>query len=254
MSLGHPMTCTRVDEVLCESPAAAALAHAKGCADCGPARAAWDAMNGPAASSASLDKAREAARAEFRAQPKARAWWVDAWVVLAVNVAVAALGSLLLSVPPVHADSPLSRWGIGAALMALMALGAWAAIRPRAKVLRVSMLALASLAAVWVGFGGSGLSGDRPFASGLACAATECVVTVVPLLVALWITSRFAFDFGRAIVGGLSVGATGMLVLHIHCANGASSHLFTFHVLPWLALAIAAVVIRRMLPSRSYAA
>jgi hypothetical protein len=247
------MNCQRVDELLNEAPTAEALTHAKSCADCGPARAAWDAMNSTAGSSPSLLKLKEAARAELKAQPKARMWWVDALLLLALNFGVALLSSSLLSTPATHPESSTSRWGIAAALMTLMGAGAWAAIRPGARQLRGVLIGIAAVGAVWVGVGGSGLSNGRPFATGLACAITELVVSLVPLLVALWITSRFAFDVTRAIVGGLSVGATGMFVLHHHCSNGAADHLFAFHVVPWALVAIAAVAVRRMLPSRSFA-
>lgn len=247
------MKCPRIDELLKEAPTADALAHAKTCQECGPARAAWDAMNGAAASTASLQKARDAARAELKVQPKSRKWWVDATFLLGVNLAVAILASSLLSVRAFQPESQLSRWGISAALFTMMIVGAWAAVRPGAHLLRIVLLVIAAAGAIWVGIGGSGLSGDRPFSSGIACALTEAAVCFAPLLVVLWITSRFAFEPTRAIVGGLSVGATGMFVLHFHCANGSAEHLFTFHVLPWLVVGLGTLAIRRMLPSRSFA-
>ena len=245
--------CQRVDEVLCEAPTAQALAHAKTCEVCGPARAAWDAMKGEPASSASLEKFGEASRAELRAHPRARRWWVDALLLLAVNVGVAGLAASMMSAPAGRPESAVSRWGIAAALVTLMSAGAWATVRSGAKLLRFAVLGIAGAGALWVGLGGSGLSGDRPFGAGVACAITESVISALPLMIAMWITSRFAWDLTRAIVGGVSVGATGIFVLHLHCVNGAPEHLFTFHVLPWMAVALAAVVIRRMLPSRSYA-
>lgn len=248
------MTCVRLDGVLCDAPTADALAHAKGCADCGPARAAWDAMDGEPASSASLDKVREAARAELRARPRARSWWVDAGILLAVNLGLVALASSVMSVSLVRpGESPMSRLGATGALLMLMVVGAWAAVRPGARPLRLGVLGLAALGAIWIGVGGSGLSGDRPFGSGIACGVTELAMSVIPLAVALWITSRFAYDLTRAIVGGVSVGAAGLLLLHLHCINGAADHLFTFHVLPWLGVALVGVAVRRSLPSRSFA-
>ena len=247
------MTCARLEEVLCEAPTADALAHAKRCAECGPARAAWDAMHGSPAASASLDKMREVARAELRANPKARMWWVDATMLLAINLGVVGIATFALSTSPAHVQPATSCWGIAAALLSLIGVGAWAAVRPGAQPLRLALLAIAALGAIWVGLGGSGLSPNRPFGAGIACAVTEGVVSAIPLLVALWITSRFAFDSTRAIVGGLSVGATGMFVLHLHCIDGGRGHLFTFHVLPWALVALAALAIRRMMPSRSYA-
>jgi hypothetical protein len=244
--------CQRVDEVLCEAPTEQALAHAKGCSVCGPARAAWNAMDSEAASSGSLEKIREASHAELRAHPKPRPWWIDALILVAMNVGAAALAGAVMSAAT-RPESAVARWGIAAALIALMGAGAWATVRPGAQLLRFAVLGIAGAGALWIGLGGSGLSGDRPFGSGVGCAITEGVICVAPLLIAMWITSRFAWDLTRAIVGGVSAGATGIFVLHLHCPNGASEHLFAFHVLPWMLVAVAAVVIRRQLPTRSYA-
>lgn len=243
------MTCPRLDEVLTEAPAAGALAHAQGCAECGPARAAWDALNGSAGPSGSLEKIRAAARAELKAQPRARRWWADAATLLAINLGVAVVAASMMTAPPGPAQSPLSRWGIGAALLLLIIAGAWAAVRPAARPLRLSVLAIAVLGAIGVGVGGSGV-GD---AAGFPCALTEALVSLVPLAVAGWITSRFAWDLTRALVAGASVGASGLFVLHLHCANGTSAHLFAFHVLPWALVVLGAAAVRRGLPSRSYA-
>lgn len=245
--------CQRVDEVLCDAPTEQALTHAKTCEVCGPARAAWNAMTGEAAPSASLEKIREASRAELRSHPRARKWWVDSLILLAINLGVASLAAAVMSAPPVVTHSQLSRWGIAVALVALMIAGAWATVRPGAKLLRSTVLGLAGAGAVWVGLGGLGMSGARPFSAGVGCAITESVICVVPLLIVLWMTSRFAWDLGRSIVGGVSAGATGIFVLHFHCPNGAADHLFTFHVVPWVIVAVAGVLIRSRLRSRSYA-
>lgn len=247
------MSCARLDELLSQTPSADALAHAKGCAECGPARAAWVAMQGEVPSGAALQAVQAAARAELRAQPRARSWTTDALIVVGLNAAIVVLASVALRTPLLHPDWTLARWGIAAALAAIVAAGGWAAVRPGARGLRLAALGLAGLGALAVGLGGSGLSGGRPFGSGVACALTEVVVSGAPFLVALWVTSRFAFDFTRAIVAGISVGATGMLVLHLHCLNGAVDHLFVFHVLPWFVIGLGAAALRRIAPTRSFA-
>ncbi len=235
-------------------PSAEALAHANGCLTCGPARAAWDAMKGAPASSAGLATMHEFARAELRSKPKPRMWWVDAGVLLGINLAVAAIAASVFGIAPVGTHPPVSAWGIAAALVGLMGFGSWAAVRPGARSLRTVTLGIAGLAAAWIFVGGSGIGDGRLFSAGIGCALISLGVCLVPLLVGLWVTSRFAFDVTRAISAGASVGATGMFVLHLHCANGTASHLLTFHVLSWVAVTLTALVIRRALPSRSYAA
>lgn len=241
------MTCARLDELLSPGPSAAALAHAKGCAECGPARAAWDAMSGSAETSALVTRLRDAARAELEAHPKARRWWVDALGLLALNAAVAGGALSMMTVREVGPGG----WAIVALLGVLMGAGSWAAVRPGAGLLRLAMIAIALAAAVWAAVDGSGVGG--PFASGVGCAVTEAALSLVPMAAALFAMSRFAFDGTRALVGGLSVGATGVLVLHLHCVDGTAEHLLAFHAVPWALVAVAALMIRRKLPSRSFA-
>lgn len=244
------MTCARLDEVLNNSPSADALAHAQTCPECGPARAAWNAMGGRAESERPVAALRAAALAELRAHPTVWRWWWDVLVLLAIDFAIATGALALLNTTQATGANP----AVAAVLVALMVVGAWAAIHPGAHVVRLSVVALAALAAMWVGLGGSGVAPDRPFDGGAGCAAMEAGLSVVPLLVVLWATSRFAWDLTRALVGGLSVGATGMFVLHLHCGDGSAAHLFAFHVLPWLAIGASAAVLRRAVPTRAFAA
>ncbi len=247
------MTCNRLDEVLREDATPDAIAHTKTCPTCGPARAAWNKMNGPAESAGPLDAIREAARAEFKKQPKQQPWWVDAATLMAMNLILFGLAISLLSSPLLHSESPVMRWGNGAGLFVLMVTGAWFAIRPGGRQVWLALLGLAALGAVGVSLGGSGDSGHKPFASGLACAATEVAVSILPVIAAVWMTRKFAFDLTRTIASGLSVGATGMLVLHLHCANGGAAHLFVFHVMAWAVVAAGVVLARRLALTRSYA-
>ncbi len=248
------MTCPRLDEVLSADASADALAHARLCPECGPARAAWDGMGAVAlVPSGALERARGEALSELKAHPTARRWWVDALVLFAVNLAVATVALSMLAWTEVQHDSPLNRWGVAAGLLVLIAVGAWSAIQPGVPLARLSTLAFAAMLMVWAGLGGSGVGPAGPLLGGKGCAGMEVLFALVPMAVALWATSRFAFDASRALVGGASVGATGALVLHLHCPNGTTAHLVAFHVLPWLALALIAVGVRRMLPSRSWA-
>ena len=248
------MTCARLEEVLSADASADALAHAKTCPECGPARAAWVGMGTLAPPTPeALAAARKLALDELTEHPRARAWWVDALVLFAVNLGVATVALSLVSWNQVQHDSPLMRWGVAAGLLALIAVGSWSAIQPGVPVARLSTLAFAALLMMWAGLSGSGVGPSGPLLDGKGCAGMEALFAVLPLGVALWVTSRFAFDTGRALVGGASVGATGALVLHLHCANGTTAHLMLFHVVPWLLLAVATLAVRRLLPSRSWA-
>ena len=248
------MTCPRLEEVLTATPSAEALGHAKTCADCGPARAAWEGMGSAQwVALGTLDRARALALAELQEHPTARPWWADALALFAVNMAIATVASSLYEWRQVQHDSPIMRWGVALGLLVLIAVGAWAAIQPGVPLLRVGTLAFAAMVTMWAGLGGSGVGPSGPLLSGSGCAVVEVALATLPLAVALWATSRFAFDVTRALTGGASVGATGMLVLHLHCPNGTTAHLLAFHVAPWLLMVLATLALRRMMPSRSYA-
>jgi hypothetical protein len=248
------LTCARLEEVLTSAPSAEALAHAKTCEECGPARAAWEAMGRTAPGEESaLRRTRMVALQELERQPAARAWWVDALVLLTVNLAIATAASSMFEWHGTQHDSLVTRWGVAGGLLVLMAVGAWAAIQPGMPLVRIGVLAFAAMLAMWAGLGGSGVGPDVPLWSGRNCALIEVGLSVIPLSVVLWATTRFAFDFTRALTGGASIAATGMLVLHLHCPNGLTSHLLLFHVAPWLGLVLLTLLARRLMPSRSYA-
>lgn len=249
------MSCARLDEVLSPTPSAEALTHAKTCEECGPARAAWNALgrSTPAPATAALEEARLAALQELKEHPKARAWWTDALALVAVNLGVTAGVSSLLTWSLTQHSSPVMRWSVAGALVAIIVLGAWGAVRPGAQGLRIATVALVVMVAMWASLGSSGFAPEAPFISGLGCTRLELMMAIIPLPVALWATSRFARDSLRSLAAGASVGATGMLVLHLYCPNGTFEHLLLFHLLPWALVALLAVGIRRRVPTHSYA-
>jgi hypothetical protein len=244
------MSCSQLEEVLSPTASPGALAHAKRCEECGPARAAWDAMGrsspqpGP-----SLEPARAAALKELTSVPVARRWWLDALGLSGVNVAVALTAGGLMRWNQSQHASALGAWGIGAGLLAVSVLGAWSALRPGSRRGRLATVGLAIGVALAAGLGGSGTGPE----AGARCAAFEVGLALAPLAIALWATSAFAFDATRAAVAGASAAATGLLVLHLHCPNGTAAHLGGFHVLPAVAVAAVLVLARRMVPSRSHA-
>jgi hypothetical protein len=103
-------------------------------------------------------------------------------------------------------------------------------------------------------FGGSGQASVRGFRSALlGCMVTEVVLSVPPLIVALVLLVRSAFQPVRALAAGLSAAGVSLFVLHLHCSDGSASHVALGHVLPWLVLAGVALLVRSRLPTRSYA-
>lgn len=228
--------CARLVEVLRPDASAEALEHARTCPTCSSLAPTQQVLKPGLAA---------AARAELKASPTVRRWWWDGVVLLALDLALTAIALALLDVT----QASRANQGVAAALLALMGLGTWAAIAPRGHALRYGVVALAGFAAVWMVAGGSGGAGF----GGAGCALLEGAMSLLPLAAIAVITTRFAFDFWRALAGGLSVGVAGLFVLHLHCSNGSAAHLLAFHAVPWLVTALAAVALRRALPTRSFA-
>lgn len=228
--------CARLPEVLAEHPSADALAHAEACPTCRAERPVRPSLA-------------DAARAELKRSPRVRPWWWDVAALLGVDLV---LGALALALVGLTQGASANR-AVAVGLVAVVVLGAWAAVSPRAFGLRYAVAGLSVAVALGVGLGGSGVPNAGPFLQGAGCALVEGMLTVVPLALLLFVTSRFVFSPWRAIAGGLSVGATGLLVLHLHCGDGSASHLFAFHLAPWLFMASAAVLLRLSSPPRSFA-
>lgn len=204
------------------------------------------------APSPDVSKLADAARAELAANPAVRPWWRDAALLLGVNVLTAA-GALAALKPVESPGEPMVRFGVAAILFVVLTLGALVAIRPGARSLRGVFLAGVVVAVVAAVFGGDGVESTRPFARGIGCAVTECLLSIPTLGVALLVLSRFAASPMRTIAAGAASAAAGVLVLHLHCPIGTVDHLAVFHVLPWLALVGLVLLVRRAVPTKSHA-
>ncbi|RKH57823.1 DUF1109 family protein [Corallococcus llansteffanensis] len=114
---------------------------------------------------------------------------------------------------------------------------------------------LALVAAVAVGFGGSGAPNLRPFFAipGAACLSAEVLMSLLPLGVVMWLLTALPPRPLRTLLATLSAAAAGLLGLHLSCPVGTVQHLLGFHVLPWLALGGLAVLVRPRLRTRAYA-
>lgn len=251
------MSCARLEEVLSETPSAEARAHAVTCPDCGPALQAFDVLGQVAepapAPAAALEALKALSAQELRERPRARPWWVEALVLSGANAMVAVGASMAMSWHQSQHASLMWRWGAAGALGLLAVVGGWIAVVPQAKRVRSGALLFTAACALVAVLCGSGDAGGQAFAAGIGCATTECAISVVPMLVAGWVMTRFSSSGLRVWLAGASVGAAGMLALHLHCPNGSAAHLATFHVAPWLMLCFAGVAARRFLPTFAHA-
>jgi hypothetical protein len=194
----------------------------------------------------------EAARAELAAHPSPRPWWRDALLLLGVN-ALVAIGGVLAYGPAHSPGEPVVRYGVAALLFAVVTLGAVVAIRPGARGLRIAFLSMGVVATLAAVFGGDGVESTRPFARGIGCAVTECLLSIPTLGVALWVLSRFSVSASRTLAASAASAAAGVLVLHLHCPIGTVEHLAVFHVAPWLMLVGLVQGLRRLVPTHSHA-
>ena len=237
-------------------------AHATSCAHCRAAVAAYRALapsSGtpapPAGRRPSISASLERELAMTAGRPAPSLWrgpvllgLLQAVVAMAVVVALGR-GELVR-----NQAAPAALWAVGLALGACALGGTLAAVAPGYRRLRTALFALAAGTAVVLVGTGSGLPGRRAFAmDGAVCTSVEVACAVLPLVAALWLQRRFAFDPMRAALASTAAAATGVFALHLHCPIGTASHLYTFHVIPWLLLGAAGLWIRSRLQSRSYA-
>ncbi len=199
-----------------------------------------------------LEAIRQAAQAEFAKAPRVRPWWVDALVLVALNVGVGVALVLLFTVRDEQHRNEVLRWLGAAALVAVGAGGAVAAVRPGARGLRVAMLVVAASSVAVLFAAASGVARQALW-GGAACGLFETVASVLPVVVSTVVLSRFAPDPMRTVLGGLAAGTGGLLGLHFTCPIGSLGHLIPFHFLPWLLVCAAAVGLRRVVRTATFA-
>jgi hypothetical protein len=196
-----------------------------------------------------MEAIRLAAQAEFARAPAVRPWWVDASLLMGVNLVTGVGLALAMTVNTQQHDSLVLRWLGALGLLALAGFGAVAAVRPGWRLVRIGLVGAASalVLVVLAAASGAGAFG------GMGCGAIEAIASLVPVLVSLVVLSKFAPDPLRTVVAGLSAGAGGLFALHLHCPNGALSHLVVFHLAPWLLISVLAVGLRRLVKSSTFA-
>lgn len=183
-----------------------------------------------------------------------RPWWL--WpLLLALGNAALAVGAVAVLEPWNWEVSESPRWLLAAAaacLAALGTLGIWlASAPPSPRFQGALLLALAAPLAVLVASDGR-VANDR-FLDGATCLWTTLALSALPLVAAAFLLTRNAPSALRAGTMGLAAAAVALLVLQFHCADGDRAHLFVFHLLPWGALGALLAVVRRRLPTWSYA-
>ena len=201
---------------------------------------------------AQLDTLAALAKAELAANPKARAWWVDALLVLALNLVMGAVGAAVMGWNDEQHHS-VTKYGVGAAWLVLMAVASVVGLRPGPSRWRwvtlggFAFLSVATLAAL------SGFDPGGPFSDGMWCALAECKLALVPVVVVVALSTRFAARAEHLVVGALAGASGGAMALHFHCPNGTVEHVAVFHFLPAIVLAVLALAVRSRLKSSSWA-
>lgn len=250
--------CSRVMDSLGGPLPADLASHVATCETCRSLVGGFDALGGvssaPVTPAPRLDVARQRALAELAAHPRPRPWWHELGVLLAVYAAALGGGMFLLGRMVGNRASPEVVTAVGVLTLVLVGGGAFMALAPTG---RRPPWALVALAAVALGtaqvLGGTGVR-HGPFLKGLmSCMVTEVVLSVPPLVTALVLLCRTAFQPVRAMAAGLSAAGVALLVLHLSCSDGTAPHLLLSHLLPWMLLAGVAVLVRSCLPTRSYA-
>jgi hypothetical protein len=228
----------------------ASRAHARVCADCGPLLPAESPDDG--APAASLEQVRARALEALRTTPL-RPWTRDAARIALVQGAVALgvavmLGGKNWSSPMAH---HLALAVVGAVLLAVVTLGSVLALAPGRRWTRWMLVLIPVVPALLV-LSGNGMHTTPTMRTALPCLVTVVLTAVVPLAVGLALLRGMALDAPRTLALALSAGATGLFALHWHCTDGSASHLMVYHALPWVALALLAVPLRRALPTESH--
>jgi len=250
--------CGRVLERLGEPMTPELSEHLRECERCRAVVSAFEAIPQQSTRQAPVHQSSVVASAlsDVASHPRARVWWGDGLLAGGVNAVIFVAGLLALTRRQLVgnlAPAPIV-WTIAAVLSLFVVAGPIISLAPRRRPLRSGVLAFLPLLALAVGLGGSGVEPHAGLIkAGLPCLIAETAVSLLPAVFALWAITGTAFQARRAAIAGMSAGAVGLLVLHLHCRIGSAAHLVLFHVLPWLALVAVVVAIRSRLPSRSFA-
>jgi hypothetical protein len=254
--------CDRVMDGLGQPLPPELAAHVAACADCRALLEGFGALEGapapakaPTMAAPALESVRAQALRELQAHPKATPWWREVLVLVGVYTLATVLGALgftrvgllLNSAPPGVVA------GLAVLVLGVMVGGAVLALAPTRQAAWGLVGTSAAVVALSVVLGGSGLAVKGFLAGAIGCMRTHMLLSALPLLSALVMLRRSAYHPARAVAAGLSAGAVGLLLLHLHCPDGSAPHLAASHVGPWLLLGLLALLVRARLPTRIHA-
>jgi hypothetical protein len=205
------------------------------------------------ASGADLERLAIAARADLARTPKAQRWWVEALVLLAINLTLGLMARVMMTDAETQHASAMSKYATVVAWFVAMSLGSVWWLKPGGGLLGRVALGAFAVALVAGGLDASGVDPGGPFWGGVGCAMGEWKLALVPAVVVLLLSMRFSVQPGRLFLGALAAASGGAIALHGHCPNGTLAHIAVFHVLPTFSVAAVLLAIRHFIPSRSHA-
>ncbi|QRN99120.1 DUF1109 family protein [Archangium violaceum] len=251
--------CTRVLDSLGQPLPPELTAHVDTCAECRALQEGFGALEAmtPPLKAPALESTRAQVLEELKAHPKATPWWHEVLVLAGVYVGMTVLGALGLTRTPAglfrNAASPWVILGLAVLVLLTMVGGAVVALAPTRRVAWGLVGTSAAVVALSVVLGGSGLAVRDFLAGSIGCMRMHLLLSALPLLAALVVLRRSAYNPARSVAAGLSAGAVGLLLLHVHCSDGSAPHLVTSHVGPWLLLGVLALLVRARLPNQNHA-
>jgi hypothetical protein len=251
--------CSRVLDSLGQPLPPELAAHVASCAECRPLVEGFGALEdlapAPRMPELAMQRVRTRTQEELAAQPIPTPWWREVVVLVGVYVGLTALGALALTPLGLVLNSAPPGVVVGLSLLVLLAMvgGAVVALAPVRRVPWSLMGLCTAVVALAVVLGGSGLAVKSFLAGAIGCTRTHMLLSALPLLSALVMLRRSAYHPARAVAAGLSAGAVGLLLLHVHCPDGSAAHLAASHVGPWLLLGGLALLVRSRLPTSNHA-
>ena len=204
-----------------------------------------------AASLSEHEMARSRALTAAELTKPVRPWRSDARnLVLAAGGMSAGVTSVLLATGSSSLQLVLSRLATVLPLMALGGVAAWFAVapgKPRARwgIVFATALAMAALVVTR----GAGHPSALPQ---WVCTVSHLSLGFGPFVLALFTLRRSAPNLLRSMVAGLAVGTVGAIVGEVGCDQGWQ-HVLVFHLVPWLALTAASVLVSSRMSRWSYA-